>query len=373
MNYLIAVLVLALIFAFNGYDTRKVSMVSDDAPMTIAGLEVGDTVLEFNGKHITTPADYSLYSYVQQPDNVTFTVKKQDGTRLRYGFERTFDIKANTGSDSKENPGTVSVTTRVVRLTGRKYSERTELGTYTAFWDNNRALTITLDYSDGRRIEYYYGERDGVKGLFVTTWEQYAPGTPGNTEQRTNLHNPAEGSGIQKLTDEEYVDAFITEYYVYQSYAKYGFSFTYGERGGFFRVLGHSVLYAHSLVKSVYLSLWYLITGKLGIDALAGPIGLTNMVNQVVTVQAPSGSKIAALAEMMALISANLAVINLLPLPGLDGGKLLFIVIELLRGGKKVAAKVEGILTFIFFGLLILLALIIGGNDIINLIKGSSP
>ncbi|MBO7406161.1 MAG: site-2 protease family protein, partial [Clostridia bacterium] len=68
-----------------------------------------------------------------------------------------------------------------------------------------------------------------------------------------------------------------------------------------------------------------------------------------------------------ALISANLAVINLFPIPGLDGGKLLFILIELLRGGKKVSAKVEGILSMIFFGLLILLAIIVAGSDIFRL------
>ena len=72
-------------------------------------------------------------------------------------------------------------------------------------------------------------------------------------------------------------------------------------------------------------------------------------------------------AEMTALISANLAVVNLLPLPGLDGGKLLFILIELMRGGKKVSAKVEGILSMIFFGLLILLAIIVAGSDIFRL------
>ena len=364
MNYILAVLIVSLIFAFNGYDTRRVSTVSDDAPMTIAGLEVGDKVLEYDGKNIVTPVDYSLYNYISQPDDVTFTVKKRDGTKLRYGFDRHIEINANEGADKEANPGTVSVRTDVYILTGRKYKSRTELGTYYAYWDNNRALTITLNCPSGERIEYYYGERDGEKGLYITRWPA-GSSTP-VTEHPTNLHHPAEGE--KQLTDAEYVDAFITEYNEYQSYARFGFSYTYGERGNFFTVIGNAFLYTHSLIKSVFLSLWYLITGKLGLNALSGPIGITGIVNDVVSNTAASSSlKFAALAEMTALISANLAVVNLLPLPGLDGGKLLFILIELLRGGKKVSAKVEGILSMIFFGLLILLAIIVAGSDIFRL------
>ena len=364
MNYVLAVLIISLIFAFNGYDTRRVSSVSDDAPMTIAGLEPGDVILEYNGKTILDPVDYSLYNIVGQPEDVTFTVKKRDGTKLRYGFDRHIEINANEGADKEANPGTVSVRTDVYILTGRKYKSRTELGTYYAYWDNNRALTITLNCPSGERIEYYYGERDGEKGLYITRWPA-GSSTP-VTEHPTNLHHPAEGE--KQLTDAEYVDAFITEYNEYQSYARFGFSYTYGERGNFFTVIGHAFIYTHSLIKSVFLSLWYLITGKLGLTALSGPIGITGIVNDVVTNKAASSSlKFAALAEMTALISANLAVINLFPIPGLDGGKLLFIIIELCRGGKKVSAKVEGILSMIFFALLILLAIIVAGSDIFRL------
>ncbi|MBP5730901.1 MAG: hypothetical protein J6X19_06825, partial [Clostridia bacterium] len=156
MNYVLAVLIISLIFAFSGYSTRRVGSVSDDAPMAIAGLESGDVILEYNGKTIMDPVDYSLYNIVGQPENVTFTVKKRDGTKLRYGFDRHIDIKANDGADKETNPGTITVTINVYSLTGKKYKTRTELGTYSAFWDNNRALTITLDYGSGERTEFNY-------------------------------------------------------------------------------------------------------------------------------------------------------------------------------------------------------------------------
>lgn len=363
MNYILALLIVSMIFAFNGYDTRKVSNVGDDAPMTIAGLEAGDTVLQYNGQNITTPVDYSLYAYVGEPPEATFTVRKKDGTRLKYGFNKDIQVKANDAEDKEENPGTISTKVNVYSLTGRIFKTRTELGTLTSFWDNNRSLTITLDYASGKAIEYFYGVKDGVKGLYVTTWEDHSLSGSGKTELRTGLS--------ETMSDEEYVDAYIEYYNSGAQFSKYGFSFTYAERGGFFKILGNSVLYVHSLIKSVFLSIWFLITGKLGLGALSGPIGITGIVNSVVTVQAPAASKFFALAEMTALISANLAVVNLLPFPGLDGGKLLFIVIELLRGGKKVSPKVESILSMIFFGLLILLAIIVAGNDILRLIRGT--
>ena len=363
MNYILALLIVSIIFAFNGYDTRLVSDVSEDAPMTIAGLEIGDEVTQYNGQNITTPVDYSLYSYVGVPDDTTFTVRKKDGTKLRYGFEKDIQVNTNEGADKETNPGTISSKINVYSLTGKGYKTRTELGTLTSYWDNNRSLTITLEYASGEAKEFFYGTKDGVKGLYVTTWTDYSDKASGKTEMRTGLH--------ETLSDEEYVDEFIAYYSAGSMFSKYGFSFTYGHKGGFFGIIGNSFLYVHSLIKSVFLSLWFLITGKLGLGALSGPIGITGIVNSVVTVQAPAASKFFAIAEMTALISANLAVVNLLPIPGLDGGKLLFILIELIRGGKKISAKVENIISMVFFGLLILLAIIVAGNDIIRLVNGS--
>ena len=102
-------------------------------------------------------------------------------------------------------------------------------------------------------------------------------------------------------------------------------------------------------------------------DAMAGPIGITSLVNTVVTAEAAVGDKVLFLANMTALISANLAVFNLLPIPGLDGGKLLFIGIERIRRGKQISPETEGKISLVFMALLILLAIVIAGNDILNL------
>ncbi len=359
MNFVLAILIITVIFSIVGYDTRTVSTVSDSVdsgwvmPMSLTDLEPGDEVIAYNGQSITTPTDYSLYTMVKETEDATFTVSKKDGREITYFLERTFDRKENAGDE--ENPGTLKTTVRIYEQhrTGVRL-----LSTYTSFWDNNRALTISIDYEDGRKTEYFYGTRSDVPGVYVT--ETAADG---------KISERVETGLSDQYSDEEYVQALISEFNTTGSYKKFGFSFTYSKDGNIFQCIGQSFLYTWSLIKSVFLSLWWLITGQLGMDAMAGPIGITSLVNTVVTAEAAVGAKILTLANMAALISANLAVFNLLPVPGMDGGKLLFIAIERIRG-KQISPETEGKISLVFLALLILLAIVIAGNDIVNLITG---
>lgn len=146
-----------------------------------------------------------------------------------------------------------------------------------------------------------------------------------------------------------------------------GFNFT-SEKGNIFEVIWNSILYIVSLVRSIFYTLFWLITGQLGLDAVASPIGMTSIVNDVVTEQNTWAVKILDLLSMTALISANLAVFNLFIIPGLDGGKLLFILIEVIRGGKRISPESEAKISFVGLAVLILLAVVVMGNDIIKLI-----
>lgn len=142
------------------------------------------------------------------------------------------------------------------------------------------------------------------------------------------------------------------------------------EKGNFFQVIGNSVLYMVSLVRSIFYAIFWLITGQIGLDALASPVGMTTIVNDVVSAEKVGlVIKFLALLNMTALISANLGVFNLFIVPGLDGGKLLFIIIELLRGGKKVSPENEAKVSYIGIGLLLLFALIVMGNDILKIFR----
>jgi regulator of sigma E protease len=96
-------------------------------------------------------------------------------------------------------------------------------------------------------------------------------------------------------------------------------------------------------------------------DAIAGPIGIAQLTNEV-----NDRGGAAALFEFAALIS----IMNLLPLPALDGGRIVFVAIEAVRKGKRISAKTEGLVHMI--GLVVLMALfvVISYNDILRIISG---
>ena len=76
---------------------------------------------------------------------------------------------------------------------------------------------------------------------------------------------------------------------------------------------------------------------------------------------------------LAALFSINLAILNILPIPMLDGGRLLFVGIEWVRRGKKVSPEREGLVHLIGFIVLISLIILISANDISQIIQGVDP
>ncbi|WP_411955482.1 RIP metalloprotease RseP [Alkalibacillus sp. S2W] len=104
-------------------------------------------------------------------------------------------------------------------------------------------------------------------------------------------------------------------------------------------------------------ALGQLVTGQLSLDALAGPVGIYSATDDVV--QTGFFNYI----MWTAMLSINLGIVNLLPLPALDGGRLIFIGLEAIRG-KPLDPQKEGIVHFIGFALLMLLMIAVTWNDI---------
>jgi regulator of sigma E protease len=100
---------------------------------------------------------------------------------------------------------------------------------------------------------------------------------------------------------------------------------------------------------------------------LMGPIGLTHFINNLLYV----GMNYSFLLEFAAFLSANLAMINLFPLPGLDGGRATFVLLEWVRRGKRVTPKTEGLIHGLGFALIIILVGFIAYQDILRIIHGS--
>ena len=100
----------------------------------------------------------------------------------------------------------------------------------------------------------------------------------------------------------------------------------------------------------------------------SGPIGIAQITGEVTQRGGFQGWMVVAI-----LLSINLAVLNILPIPMLDGGRLLFVAIEWVRGGKRVPSDKEGLVHLIGFIAMIALVIAISANDIIRLVRGISP
>jgi regulator of sigma E protease len=99
---------------------------------------------------------------------------------------------------------------------------------------------------------------------------------------------------------------------------------------------------------------------------VTGPIGIAQITGEI----AKAG--ISPLLEFAALISINLAIINIFPFPGLDGGRLIFVLLEWIRRGKRISPKREGLVHLIGFAVLLLLIIVISYFDIAHIVQGDS-
>lgn len=136
-----------------------------------------------------------------------------------------------------------------------------------------------------------------------------------------------------------------------------------GEEKTFLNLVEHTFKTTFSYCRIVWFSFIDLITGKYGISAMSGPVGITATVGEV------AKQNILNVLPIMALITINLGIFNLLPLPALDGGRLLFILIELIAR-KPIPQKFEGFVHAAGFVILLGLMIVIAAKDIITLFMG---
>jgi regulator of sigma E protease len=113
-----------------------------------------------------------------------------------------------------------------------------------------------------------------------------------------------------------------------------------------------------------------LVTGRAPLNQIAGPLGMGQITSEIVS-ESPLPLWVT-LSQLAILLSLNLAVLNLLPLPALDGGRLLFVIIEVLRGGKKLAPEREGVVHFTGLVLLLGVMVIIFVLDALRIHEGRS-
>ena len=113
----------------------------------------------------------------------------------------------------------------------------------------------------------------------------------------------------------------------------------------------------HSMIRTIVA----LFTGKISLNSLSGPVGIYSVVGDSVKMGLEQ------VIYLTAFLSINLGFVNILPFPAFDGGHVLFVIIELLRGGKKVNQKIESYFHLVGFILIFILLIIVTIHDVLRL------
>ncbi|SEB02745.1 regulator of sigma E protease [Thalassobacillus cyri] len=188
-----------------------------------------------------------------------------------------------------------------------------------------------------------------IDGQQVTTWEEF-------TEIVRN--HPDEELDFTVMRNGQEQELSITPASIEQQDVKIGqIGVERAFDDSFVKTIQFGFTQTYDWTKLILVNLGKLVTGQFSLDMLSGPVGIYDATDKVVQ------TGFINYLMWSAILSINLGIVNLLPLPALDGGRLLFVAIEAVRG-KPIDPQKEGVVHFIGFALLMLLMLVVTWNDI---------
>lgn len=326
-NFILAFVFALVITSVMGYDPPKVLSVEENSPAEEAGLQVGDIITSFQGKPISIGRDISLYEslYGMQQDQIKMTVKR-DGKKIDLNFKAASEKKYMLGF-SYVPDGEPEITE--VFVDGAMMKAGVLAGDVITAVDGTKVST-------GEELQAYLGEHPlGENAVTITV---------------------SRDGKEKEFTVQPTVRTQVSTGFVYNLYR---------EKTNFFGVLKYSAVEVRYWISSTIDSLGLLIKGTFRVNDLSGPVGIVDAIGSSVE-EAKSEGTVVMWMQMFywaILLSANLGVMNLLPLPALDGGRLVFLLIEAVTK-KKVNPNIEGMIHFAGFVLLMALMVFVFMNDI---------
>ena len=203
---------------------------------------------------------------------------------------------------------------------------------------------------DGHRI-YTYGDLSVYLSRAESTID-YVVERDGVRVRVDNVHMP-----LQERVEEDGTTTVLRGFYVGQNIVP----------ATFFTRIQYTWYTAVNFVRTVWMSLGDLIGGVYGIRDLSGPVGIVDTMSQIGEQSESAGDAVSDLTYLAAFIAVNLAVMNLLPLPALDGGRIFFLLLNAVLPWK-IPAKYEGYVHMAGLALLMFLMVLVTVSDVGKLI-----
>jgi regulator of sigma E protease len=323
-NIVLAFLVMPVVFMVGTYTIgpAAIGFVEKGSPAEKAGFQVGDVIQEINGRKITDWEKGAMLIAVNPDTDIKVKIKRKEDV-LTLTLRPTLDAERNIGTS----------------------------GLYPDF-----------PVEIGKLKPGFPAEKAGIKlhdkilavnGMTVYYWNQFSSAVKESGGKKLLITIEREGKRIQlEAIPVESEGRYVigVEPIVPMIFKKYGFFESIGL--GFDKTL--------EAIDLTFITLKKLVTFDLSIKTLGGPVMIAQMSGQA------ASAGLSAFLSLLAMISISLGILNLLPIPILDGGLILFLVIEAIRK-KPLSRKTMEVAQSIGAGLLITLIAVVSYNDIVRM------
>ena len=331
-NFILAFVLALIVMVAKGADISYVTSIDESSPAYAAGLREGDRITKFNGAHATLGREIYLEEYVNPLDGSDITVSFiRDGEKQTITYTPPTEKRAIVGM-SYSADDTEAVISQVT-----KNSAMEEAGV--------QAGDVVTE----------------INGTAISTGRELSEYITANPfgEEAVNITLDRNGKEVKVVLQPQ-----VTEI------ANRGFVYNLGrEKLSVGDVIKYSFTEVRYEIVMVLKSLKMLVTGQVSANEISGPVGIVNVIGDTYTTTKSEGVGITILTliNLAIMLSANLGVMNLLPIPALDGGRIFLYLIELITR-RPIPKDKEGMIHFIGFILLMALMVFLVFNDIRKLL-----
>ena len=325
-NFILAFFGAMIIISIIGYDPPQVLQVTEGSPAAEAGLQEGDVITEFQGRHISIGRDLDSYMNLHglQDEEISLTYKR-DGKKYNIAYT----------ADSEER-----------YMLGFYYMSEGEPQITQVMIGSSMAEAGVMPGDIIREI-------NGVAVADAEGLQEYLAEHPLNGSEVT-LGMERDGK-VETIVATPQMTKTVDSGFVYNIYR---------EKTNFLGVMKYSAVEVRYWISSTIESLIMFVKGQFSVNDLSGPVGIIDVIGDSYEEAKEEGAVMVWMQMLYwaILLSANLGVMNLLPIPALDGGRLVFLLIEAVRK-KRLNPNVEGMIHFAGFMLLMLLMVFVMFND----------
>ncbi len=339
MNFLLAIFLMIVLVGARGQTTNRayITGIQDNSPAAQTQMQAGDQIVSIDGK--------SISSVSQVINQINGKLGEPVQMVVQHGDQR---IES-------------TVTPRVNPPAGQ--------GKVGILLDDTQIATISVASVDAGSAAANAGLQSGdviksVAGLKIQDAISYHYAIVNHAGETIPIVVSRDGNdvtlqySVPNVANEEQLQTGIT--------ANQDFVMT---SVAWWKIVPLGVKQTFSTLNQMFHGLVLLVRGQVPVQGIAGPIGMGQLTSEVI--HASSAPVWATLTNIMILLSLNLAVLNLLPFPALDGGRLLFVLIESVRG-KRVPPEKEGLVHFVGLVILLVFMLVVAFADINRIVSGQS-